>query len=84
MPRISRRQFFKASAFGAGAFALSALGLASIAAAPTREAQAAAGAARRWTGPGVGSTGCRRLHQVIVEANASTEAVTFGAKEMIS
>jgi hypothetical protein len=41
-PRLTRRQFFKASALGAGALALPALGLASVAAAPSREAQAAA------------------------------------------
>ena len=39
--RMSRRQFFKASAFSAGALALPAIGLASVAA-PSREAQAAA------------------------------------------
>jgi hypothetical protein len=41
-PRLTRRQFFKASALGAGALALPAMGLASVAAAPSREAQAAA------------------------------------------
>jgi hypothetical protein len=40
--RLTRRQLFKASALGAGALALPALGLASVAAAPSREAQAAA------------------------------------------
>jgi hypothetical protein len=40
--RLTRRQLFKASAFGAGALALPALGLASVAAAPSHEAQAAA------------------------------------------
>lgn len=41
-PKLTRRQLFKASALGAGALTLPALGLASVAAAPSREAQAAA------------------------------------------
>jgi hypothetical protein len=40
--RLTRRQFFQASALGAGALALPAIGLASVAAAPSLEAQAAA------------------------------------------
>lgn len=39
-PRINRRQFFKTSAFGAGTLALPAIGLASVTATPSREAQA--------------------------------------------
>jgi hypothetical protein len=38
--RISRRQFFKASAFGAGSLAFSAAALATVVAAPSREAHA--------------------------------------------
>ena len=41
-PKLTRRQFFKLSAFGASALASSALGLGAVAAAPTQEALAAA------------------------------------------
>jgi hypothetical protein len=44
--RLSRRQLFKASAFGVGALSLPALGLTSVAAAPSQAAQAAADAPR--------------------------------------